>query len=71
MDTNLEKSEVKKHGAKVLVSGLPAGETENSIHIHFQKKKHGGGIVERVLMLSKGRALVVFKDPEGWSDCNS
>ena len=71
MDTNLKKSEINENGAKVLVSGLPEGATENSIHIHFQKKKHGGGIVERVVVLNKGRALVVFEDPEGWSDCNS
>ena len=63
MDTNLVR--------KVLVSGLPEGETENSILIHFQKKKNGGGTVERVVMLNEGRSLVLFEDPEGWSDCNS
>ena len=71
MDTNLEKSEINEHGAKVLVSGLPEGATENSIYIHFMKKKHGGGFLERVVMLQGGAALVVFEDPEGWSDCNS
>ena len=70
MDTNLKKSEINEHGAKVLVFGLPEGVTENRIHIHFQKEKNGGGNVEYVVMY-KGRALVVFEDPEGWSDCNS
>ena len=71
MDTNLKKSEINEHGAKVLVSSLPEGVTENSIHIHFQKKKNGGGFVQYVVMYKGGRALVVFEDPEGWSDCNS
>ena len=49
----------------VLVSGLPEGVTENNVHIHFQKKKNGGGEVLKVEMLGEGKAKVVFEKPEG------
>ena len=52
-------------GRKILVSGLPVGTTENSVHIHFQKKKNGGGEVERIILLNEGKALVLFEDPKG------
>jgi hypothetical protein len=32
-----------------VVSGLPEGATENGVHIHFQKKKNGGGEVKKVI----------------------
>ena len=49
----------------VEVSGLPDGSTENSVHIHFQKKKNGGGEVQKVEMLGDGKARVTFEDPQG------
>ncbi len=59
----------KKEARTVSVSGLPDGVTENAVHIHFQKKKNGGGEVEKVQMLGEGKAIVVFEVPEGRSDC--
>ena len=56
-DENVEKS--------VFVSGLPEGVTEKGITIHFQKKKNGGGEVEKVIVLSRNSALVLFQDAEG------
>ena len=52
----------------ILVSDLPDEVTESSVHIHFQKKKNGGGEVEKVEMLGEGKARVVFEKPEGSSD---
>jgi hypothetical protein len=49
----------------VLVSGLPEGATENALHIHFQKKKNGGGEVKEVKLLQGKKAIVVFEDIEG------
>jgi hypothetical protein len=57
---NVEKSRT------ILVSNLPEGVTESGVYIHFQKKKNGGGEVEKVTVLPEGNtALVVFEDPEG------
>ena len=54
----------------VEVSGLPVGSTQNSIHIHFQKNKNGGGEVKKVKMLGDGKARVIFEDPQGrFSGC--
>ena len=50
---------------RILVSGLPVGTTENSVYIHFQKKKNGGGEIERITLLNEGKALVLFEDPKG------
>ena len=59
-DENIDKSRT------VLVSDLPEGVSESTIHIHFQKRKTGGGEVERVIVLEEGdKAMVVFEDPEG------
>ena len=49
----------------VTVSGLPEGSTENSVNIHFQNKKNGGGDVEEVEMLGEGKAMITFEDPQG------
>ncbi|CAB4023542.1 poly [ADP-ribose] polymerase 14-like isoform X2 [Paramuricea clavata] len=59
-----EKENVEK-SRTILVSNLPDGVTESGFHIHFQKKKNGGGEVEKVTVLPEGNtALVVFEDPE-------
>ena len=55
----------------VMVSGLPEGSTENSVYIHFQKKKYGGGDIQKVEMLGEGKARVTFEDPEGRCHCSS
>ena len=39
--------------------------TESNVHIHFQRKKNGGGEIERVTLLKGGKAIVVFEDPKG------
>ena len=61
---NKESSE-EKESTTVEVCGLPDGSTENSVHIHFQKKKNGGGEVKKVEMLGDGKARVIFEDPRG------
>ena len=55
----------------VMVSGLPEGCTENSVHIHFQKKKNGGGDIRKLEMLGQGKAMITFEDPEGRCHCSS
>ena len=50
----------------ILVSDLPEGVSESDVHIHFQKKRNGGGEVEKVIISQeKNKALVVFEDPKG------
>ena len=56
---------------KVLVTGLPEGVTENSVYIHFQKKKNGGGEIEAVTFVGGGKAMILFEDPEGLLHCPS
>jgi hypothetical protein len=55
----------RKEARTVFVSRLPEGATENSVYIHFQKKKNGGGEVENVKMLGEGKAVVLFEEPAG------
>ena len=67
---NVQKSEEagtsEQESGTVLVSGLPEGVTENGVHIHFQKKKNGGGEIKEVTLLSeKRKAIVVFEDMKG------
>jgi hypothetical protein len=68
LDVKLQESKIEnvEKSRTILVSGLPEGVTESDVHIHFQKKKNGGGEVEKVTVLPEGNtALVVFEDPEG------
>ena len=60
-----KESSREKEARTVMVSGLPEGSTENSVHIHFQKKKYGGGEVATVMLLKEGKAMVTFEDPRG------
>ena len=55
----------KKELATVMVFGLPEGSTKDSVHIHFQKKKNGGGDIQKVEMLGEGKAMITFEDPQG------
>ena len=66
-----EKMSGNRESATVTVSGLPEGSTENSVHIHFQKKKNGGGDIQKVKMLGEGKARVTFEDPKGRCHCSS
>ena len=67
---NREDSE-EKESRIVEVSGIPVGCTENSVHIHFQRSKNGGGDIQQVKMLQEGKAMIIFEDPQGRSRRNS
>ena len=80
LSTEMAKEDVEKSAnnessgkkeSTVIVYGLPEGSTENSVHIHFQKRKHGGGDIKKVEMLGEGKATVTFEDPEGMFYCIS
>ena len=49
----------------ILVSGLPEGVRESTVLIHFQKKRNGGGDIEKITLLAGGKAMVVFENPKG------
>ena len=72
---NVEKSRNSESSSEkestVMVSGLPEGSTENSVHIHFQKRKNGGGDIQKVEMLGEGKARVTFQNPQGRFHCGS
>ena len=55
----------------VVVSDLPEGTTESNVFIHFQKKRNGGGEVEKVTLLPGNEAVVVFQEPEGLSNLST
>lgn len=50
----------------VIVQNLSPATSEDTIMIHFQRKRNGGGEVERVRLLSEGVAVVTFEKSEGW-----
>ena len=58
-------SSTEKETRTILVSEIPEEATKSKLHIHFQKKKNGGGDIEEISLLPEGKALVVFEDPEG------
>lgn len=60
-----EESVGRKEARTVFVSRLPEGVSGNGVHIHFQKKKNGGGEVENVKMLGEGKAVILFVHPAG------
>ena len=81
LSTEMAKEDVEKKSANnessgkeestVIVSGLPEGSTEKGVHIHFQKRKHGGGDIQIVEMLGEGKARVTFEDSRGMFYCIS
>ena len=62
-----KESSGEKESRTVMVSGLPEGSTENSDHIHFQKRKNGGGEIQKVEMLGQGKdnKTCIFSDNVG------
>ena len=68
---NLRNTESYRESTTVTVSGLPEGSTENSVHIHFQKRKNGGGDIQKLEILGEGKARVIFEDPQGEFHCGS
>lgn len=50
----------------VIVRNLSPSTREETIIIHFQKQRNGGGEVDGVRLLSEGVAVVTFEKPEGW-----
>lgn len=49
----------------VFVTGFhPATKSEDLI-IHFQRRKNGGGDIERIILSKKGTAVITFDDPKG------
>ena len=70
---NLEELSNEKHDERneqktISVSGLPEGSTENCVQIHFQKRKNGGGEIDKIELLGQGKAIIVFEDPQGTLD---
>ena len=50
----------------VIVRNLSPATREETIIIHFQRRRNGGGEVDGVRLLSEGVAVVTFEKPEGW-----
>ena len=68
---NLRNTESSRESTTVTVFGLPEGSTKDSVHIHFQKRKNGGGDIHKVEMLGEGKAMIIFEDPKGRFHCGS
>ena len=61
-NTSEEDAITEDKSGTVLVSDLPEGTTENGVHIHFQKKKNGGGEIKTVTLVpEKNVATVVLR----------
>ena len=52
----------------VVVSGLPLETRKETVIIHFQKRKHGGGEIDSVELVSEETAVVTFDEIEGKRD---
>lgn len=49
----------------VIVSGFPAHTKLEDLIIHFQRRKNGGGDIEKIILSKKGTAVITFDEPEG------
>ena len=49
----------------VFVTGLRPEIMPEDCVIHFQRRKNGGGDIERVILSEKGTAVITFDDPKG------
>lgn len=52
--------------SSVIVKNLSPATKEETIFIHFQKRRNGGGEVESVRLLREGVAVVTFETSQGW-----
>ena len=50
-----------------MVRNLPPGTSNDTVTIHFQKHKHGGGDIESVEMVGEDTAVITFDDRESKS----
>lgn len=51
--------------SSVIVKNLSPATAKETIIIHFQKRKNGGGEIESVRLLSEGVAVVEFETSQG------
>ena len=51
----------------VVVQNIPPNAAADSIVIHFQRQKNGGGEVDHVHIPEKGTAVITFESSEGLS----
>lgn len=58
--------DIPSNANSVIVRNLSPSTREETIIIHFQKKRNGGGEVDKVRLLSEGVAVVTFEKSEGW-----
>lgn len=49
----------------VFVTGFRAHTTPEDLIIHFQRRKNGGGDIEKIILSKKGTAVITFDSPEG------
>ncbi|KAL9974234.1 hypothetical protein ACROYT_G011249 [Oculina patagonica] len=61
-DIIIDKSNASR---SISVSGFPSKTTANELVIHFQKRKHGGGNIERIHITDNGVAVIVFDESAG------
>ena len=56
----------KDQAAKsVVVQNIPPNAAADSIVIHFQRQKNGGGEIDHVHIPEKGTAVITFESSEG------
>ncbi len=49
----------------VVISNIAPQSTKESVTIHFQKRKNGGGDIDHVYIPKKGTAVITFDSSEG------
>lgn len=51
--------------SSICVTGFPKATSPETLIIHFQRKKNGGGDIIAVKMNRQGAAVITFDSPEG------
>ena len=49
----------------IVVSNISPQTTKEGVIIHFQKRKNGGGDIDRIYIQKNGTAVVTFDEREG------
>ena len=71
VEDDIKNIDPKSISRSVIVTGFQEGtKSELDLIIHFQRKKNGGGDIERIIVSKKGTAVITFDNPEGEIDYN-
>ena len=62
---NVQLLEEEQAARSIVISNISPQTTKECVHIHFQRKKNGGGEIDHIYIPKKGTAVITFEKREG------